>query len=60
MKIPVLSEQGVIALARGEITLGELQGFARCPGCGKIFEPGHAARKPRYCEDCGARLVWGE
>lgn len=38
----------------------DLQGFARCPGCGKLFEPGHAARKPRYCEDCGARLVWGE
>lgn len=31
---------------------------ANCPCCGKFFNQEHAARKPRFCEDCGAMLVW--
>lgn len=31
---------------------------ANCPCCGKFFNREHAARKPRFCEDCGAMLVW--
>lgn len=38
----------------------ERDGMNYCPRCGKFFEPAHAARKPRFCEDCGARLEWRE
>ncbi|WP_288181602.1 hypothetical protein [uncultured Oscillibacter sp.] len=31
---------------------------ANCPCCGKFFNQEHADRKPRFCEDCGAMLVW--
>lgn len=31
---------------------------ANCPCCGKFFNQEHATRKPRFCEDCGAMLVW--
>lgn len=31
---------------------------ANCPCCWKFFNQEHAARKPRFCEDCGAMLVW--
>lgn len=31
---------------------------ANCPCCGKFFNQEHAIRKPRFCEDCGAMLVW--
>lgn len=31
---------------------------AICPCCGKFFNQEHATRKPRFCEDCGAMLVW--
>lgn len=33
-------------------------GSARCPRCARLFEPAHAARKPRFCEDCGVELRW--
>ena len=56
--IPILSDAGVVKLARGELNLAELLGSANCPRCGKFFNPAHAARKPRFCEDCGAELRW--
>ena len=31
---------------------------ANCPCCQRFFNQEHAARKPRFCEDCGAMLVW--
>lgn len=31
---------------------------ANCPCCGKFFNQEHADRKPRFCESCGAMLVW--
>ena len=31
---------------------------ANCPCCGKFFNQDHAARQPRFCESCGAMLVW--
>lgn len=31
---------------------------ANCPCCGKFFNQEHVDRKPRFCEDCGAMLVW--
>ena len=33
-------------------------GFCYCPACRRLFEPGHAARRPRFCEDCGVELDW--
>lgn len=33
-------------------------GYHYCPCCGRLFEPVHADRKPRYCEDCGVSLRW--
>ena len=56
--IPILSDAGVVKLARGELDLAELPGCANCPRCGKFFNPAHAARKPRFCEDCGTELRW--
>ena len=32
---------------------------ANCPCCQRFFNQEHAARKPRFCEDCGAMLIWG-
>lgn len=29
-----------------------------CPACHKFFCEEHAARKPKYCEDCGCLLKW--
>ena len=60
MRIPVLTNRGVAALAAGKFDLRSLPGYATCPNCGKLFEPAHAARKPRFCEDCGAKLIWEE
>ena len=60
MLIPVLTNRGVAALAAGKFDLRSLPGYATCPNCGKLFEPAHAARKPRFCEDCGAKLIWEE
>ena len=57
-QIPVLNDFGVRALAAGGLGLKGLPGFARCPRCGKLFAPEHAARKPQYCEDCGVGLRW--
>ena len=31
---------------------------ANCPCCGKFFNQDHAQAKPRFCESCGAMLVW--
>lgn len=31
---------------------------ANCPCCRKFFNREHADRRPRFCEDCGAMLVW--
>ena len=31
---------------------------ANCPCCQRFFNREHADRKPRFCEDCGAMLVW--
>lgn len=31
---------------------------ANCPCCGKFFNQDHAHAKPRFCESCGAMLVW--
>lgn len=31
---------------------------ANCPCCQRFFNQEHADRKPRFCEDCGAMLVW--
>lgn len=56
--IPILTDAGLIKLAKGELDLAELPGCANCPHCGKFFNPAHAARKPRFCEDCGAELRW--
>lgn len=60
MVIPVLTNRGVAALAAGKFDLKALPGYATCPNCGKLFEPAHAARKPRFCEGCGAKLIWEE
>lgn len=35
-----------------------VDGFSYCPYCGRLFNPAHAARKPRFCEDCGTELRW--
>lgn len=58
MVIPVLTNKGVVALVAGKFDLKSLPGYAMCPNCGKLFEPAHAERKPRFCEDCGAGLKW--
>lgn len=29
-----------------------------CPCCRRFFNREHADRRPRFCEDCGAMLVW--
>lgn len=31
---------------------------ANCPCCQRFFNHEHMDRKPRFCEDCGAMLVW--
>lgn len=31
---------------------------ANCPCCGKFFNQDHSHAKPRFCESCGAMLVW--
>lgn len=31
---------------------------ANCPCCGSFFNQEQADRKPRFCETCGALLVW--
>lgn len=31
---------------------------ANCPHCDKFFSDEHAARKPKFCEDCGCKLEW--
>ena len=31
---------------------------ANCPCCRRFFNREHADRRPRFCEDCGAMLVW--
>ena len=31
---------------------------ANCPCCAKFFNQDHAQAKPRFCESCGAMLVW--
>ena len=31
---------------------------ANCPCCNKFFNQDHAQAKPRFCESCGAMLVW--
>lgn len=31
---------------------------ANCPCCGKFFNLDHAQAKPRFCESCGAMLIW--
>lgn len=31
---------------------------ANCPCCQRFFNQEHMDRKPRFCEDCGAMLVW--
>ena len=31
---------------------------ANCPCCGKFFNQDHSHAKPRFCENCGAMLVW--
>jgi hypothetical protein len=31
---------------------------ANCPVCSKFFNDDHASRRPRFCEDCGAKLGW--
>lgn len=31
---------------------------ANCPCCRRFFNCEHADRRPRFCEDCGAMLVW--
>lgn len=36
----------------------ERDGMYFCPCCGRLFEPEHAARRPRFCEDCGAGFRW--
>ena len=58
--IPILTEKGAAKLAKGELDLGKLPGSAGCPRCGQFFNPAHAARKPRFCEDCGLELRWEE
>lgn len=31
---------------------------ANCPCCNKFFNQDHVQAKPRFCENCGAMLVW--
>lgn len=31
---------------------------ANCPCCQRFFNQEHMDRKPNFCEDCGAMLVW--
>lgn len=41
-------QQNVILLEHGAV----------CPCCRKFFNQDHAYEKPRFCESCGAMLVW--
>ena len=41
-------QQNVIILEHGAV----------CPCCRKFFNQDHAYEKPRFCESCGAMLVW--
>lgn len=36
------------------------QGWLHCPGCWKLISRDHAERRPKFCEDCGQALDWGE
>ena len=56
--IPILTDTELRKIAKGELDLSKLPGSASCPRCGKFFNPVHAARKPRFCEDCGTELRW--